>query len=703
MSWSLAAALVIGLAGLPLPGRAAAGEDVAFSGRVIDRESGKPVAGATVVVTRKLRSLPAGARPAWVGDTTLKTDAEGRFTIVLTAEQVAEPHLDLAISRVAHPEFIARKGLPVPVATLLQERRYGDAAYFETVTLERGEEFTAQVVTPEGQPAAGVPYEFSNWGGRDHRSPNFADDTSGRTDAQGKVKIRMPKTHALTIRLIPERYAPYVKFWGTAQPSRNPGVIAPTDLGRLVLEPGAELSGRLLDLEGRPIAGERVVAQGTHNQLQREATTAADGTFRFAPLRPGNYVIHAEGQNRGGGIYPSLEPMPWPTRPIRPARVYLKSRRATATVELRELPSVRLEVRFVDSKGRPAPGSWVGLSGTLPNPMARVPAPLTQGMQLASSVNDPEPEDPDRSLSWGCQLAPDAQGRVVFHAPRGLANARVAAFPPDETVAFKTRLEPGAPLKFWGGGGIGNLETDRPPIEIVWYRAPTVLVRVVTNGDEPVPADASLSISFEVRGGSYGGNDVRQRDGRFRSRSLMPDHEYELSAWAKEYVPKRLERLNLAEGATAELTLGMRKKPKRPEVGDRAPAFTVQPTEGPDLRLADFRGTLLLLHVWGPFHQGDRDLHRLNQLRNRYPVDRLAMVGLCLAADADGAARVIHERAFTWPQAILRDRGADPLLIDYGGLWPPRTILIGPDGTILARDLVGDQVDDAVAGLLGKP
>lgn len=698
----LAAALILSLASLAVSGLAPASEEIEFTGRVIDKEIGKPVVGATVVVTRKLRMARIGERPGWVGDTTLMTDADGRFTIPLSHEQVSDPRLELAVSRVAHPEFVTRKGFGVPVATLLQGRREGDAPYFATVTIERGEEFTAQVVTPEGRPAVGVPYEFSNWGGMNRR-PNFADDASGRTDVQGRIKIRMPKTHALTIRLTPEKYAPYVRFWGTAQPASEPDVVAPTDLGRLVLEPGPVLSGRVVDLEGRPFAGERVVAQGTRNHFHREATTAADGSFRFAPLRPGNYIVHVEGQHHGGGIFPSMEPIPWPTRPIGPARVYLEAKQAPAPVKLRELPSVRVEVRFVDSKGRPAPGSWVGLSGRLPNAIARVPVPLTKGMELASSVNAPEPEDPDRGLSWGCQLAPDAEGRVVFHAPRGLVNAMVSAFPPDETVALKTRLEPGAPLKFWGGGRLDNLETDRPPIQVVWYRAPTVLVRIVTEGGEPVPADVNLNIGFNVRGGDYAGGDVRMHDGRFRTQSLMPDHEYEYSAWAKGYVPKRLERLSLPEGATAELTLMLRRKPKRPEVGDRAPAFTVRPTEGPDLNLGDFRGTLLLVHVWAPFFQWDRDLHRLNQIRSRYPVDRLAMLGLCLAADADGAAKVIHERAFTWPQAILRDRGSDPLMIDYDGLWPPKTILIGPDGTILARDLAGDQVDDAVANLFGNP
>src|SRR5262249_54112139 len=163
-------------------------------------------------------------------------------------------------------------------------------------------EFTGQVVTPDGRPAAGVPFEFGNWGWGSNKAPHFTNDTSGRTDAEGRIRIRMAKTASLTVSLMPERFAPLQKFWGTDRPSANPGVFAPTDLGRLVLAPGPVLSGRLLDQGGRPIAGQRVIALGGRNRLRRESTTAADGSFAFEPLRPGNYDVFAEGQRHGAYI-----------------------------------------------------------------------------------------------------------------------------------------------------------------------------------------------------------------------------------------------------------------------------------------------------------------------------------------------------------------------------------------------------------------
>jgi hypothetical protein len=142
-------------------------------------------------------------------------------------------------------------------------------------------------------------------------------------------------------------------------------------------------------------------------------------------------------------------------------------------------------------------------------------------------------------------------GRVVFRAPKGLVYASLNTFPADETIAYKTRPVEGGPLKSWGGGELGTLDTDREGIRIIAYRAPTVVASIKTEGGEPAPADATVHPVFLIKGFSYGENVIRQEDGRFRTRSLMPEHEYEFEAWAwaKGYVPKRFQRVNLPEGA----------------------------------------------------------------------------------------------------------------------------------------------------------
>ncbi len=88
---------------------------VAFSGRVIELESGKPIPGAAVHVERSLRGADPAALPLWAGESTIQTDAEGRFRLDFTPEQVAEPATCIAL-RIRHPGFIHRKCYQVPLA-----------------------------------------------------------------------------------------------------------------------------------------------------------------------------------------------------------------------------------------------------------------------------------------------------------------------------------------------------------------------------------------------------------------------------------------------------------------------------------------------------------------------------------------------------------------------------------------------------------
>ena len=99
-------------------------------------------------------------------------------------------------------------------------------------------------------------------------------------------------------------YAPYQHFWGTDRESEHPDVWAPTDLGRIVLSRGIRLSGRMVDTEGRPIAGQNIRAFPVRGRDQHTATTETDGTFSLGPLRPANYLIYGDGQDLAAALNP---------------------------------------------------------------------------------------------------------------------------------------------------------------------------------------------------------------------------------------------------------------------------------------------------------------------------------------------------------------------------------------------------------------
>jgi peroxiredoxin len=400
------------------------------------------------------------------------------------------------------------------------------------------------------------------------------------------------------------------------------------------------------------------------------------------------------------------DPSTTPTATIvRPVKVYLQAGVEPEPLELHEAPTVRVEVRFQNSQGEPYPGGPVTLKGEVPDDEEKAESsgsclPTTSG--LASRIGGPEPRYTGHRIHWTIQMVPDADGRVVLRAPKGLREASLETRVPDETISLKTRLGEGKPLGV--SYRLDDLDADVRGVTFVCYKAPTVLVTVQTEGGEPPPDDTAVFVGYNVKGGDYGGSLVRQADGRYRNRRLVPDFEYEFTAWSKKggYVPKRVERVSLPEGASTELTLILRKKPTPPQIGDPAPAFSVPAIDGRMLDLETLRGKFVLLHVWIPFFDLDRDLLRHQAIRDRFGADRLAIIGLCLSADLKAASDAIESLELTWPQAILRDRGAAPIIQAYDGWSPPKSFLIGPDGTILARDLSGDQVEGVVAEALGR-
>ena len=182
-------------------------KDVAFSGRVIERETGKPVKGAEIILDRSIRGSGARTPPAWAGESLIRTDAEGKFRVEFPAGQVAERRLCIAM-RIRHPGFIRRKSRRVALADLIRGQASGDEPFFANLTLERGVEYTGQVVVPGGKPAAGIPYVFENGTNRtSYPIPLVMDDYEGQTDDGGRIRLRMPKTQALALFVGPPRTA----------------------------------------------------------------------------------------------------------------------------------------------------------------------------------------------------------------------------------------------------------------------------------------------------------------------------------------------------------------------------------------------------------------------------------------------------------------------------------------------------------------
>ena len=719
------------------------GEAVTFPGRVIDAETKLPVAGAKLVVKLSLNGVAIEDEPEWARPRTLTTDASGRFTVDFPPERPGEA-VYLEFPRVDRDGY-APVSFPNPISrvSLLQARKYGDVPFFDTVELHKGKEYRGQLVYPSGDPAAGVPLNFfgSNWNYPEHGRLRYV--TEGTTDDSGQFAVTLPLSQALSLTARPPR-GRFAGFNWNQQFKAD--ALESGDLGVLPIPPGWRIPGRMIDREGRPVAGQTVtLLNQNNNNVTLSAVTDADGRFSFPMTTTGHGFVYGQGQIPNRPASGFARPSEGAGLVVEP--VYLSSPNPAGpprTVILRELPTVAVSVRFVDPEGKPARGGPVMITGMIPTPASDPDAIAQRAVQslwqppaapdpapffaprpnVALFVNPPGATAPAQlqwfgGVNWSAVETPGADGRVVVRAPKPLINAYLYASPPNETTAYVFRRSSGEPVESSSTGVfLNDLDADLPDLEIVVKRAPVALIDVRSEtGDLILPENLSAVTSGPR--GQYQANVARQADGRYRSQGLVPDTPYELTAWLNGYIQNAPELLTMAEGEERRLTLVLRTRPTPPKAGDPAPPYLLKTNDGRVVSPETTRGTFVLLHTWDQ-NQGLPPLgaKAFDEVHERFGKDgRVLVVGVRIdhpltdqAQTKVSTNRGVRKGAvrrptapeeFPYPWTKLRQGYSEPFLVDFG-MGQNQVILIGPDGKVVERDLNYNNVPQTVENALKK-
>ncbi|MGC8644286.1 MAG: carboxypeptidase regulatory-like domain-containing protein, partial [Isosphaeraceae bacterium] len=519
------------------------GETLHYKGTVRDKDTGKPIAGATVVVRR---SLLSSQENKVLQETRHTTGADGTYSFTIPPEQVAEKYLYIELD-VSHPDYATRAGFGYALSMTRKNEKLNERPFFETIEMRPAQPISGKVETPEGKPASGVEIlaysRTDKLAGGQFEYGSFA---RTKTDAEGKFHLPITTPGQGVFWILPKAYAPELRLLGDGQRG---------EIGTFTLKNGVKVSGRVLDVQGKPLAGLFIKADRERGSgpefealgrlivadaIRRGAETDSQGRFTFDPLPPGNYRVMPEDVNYSGDRSTGWTRHELPGV-FAPKKLTIKEGETPEELEVRASPHVVIEGQWFDSKGQPKSG-W--------------------GSHVFGKV--------DGSF-WFAQTRPDIQGKFSLKVPHGLEEVQLD-ISTNEHASTRHRMSKGGPLIEGRTVKLGTLDHDVKGIEIIRYEAPIIVINATSKKDgkqikgfKPTVEYTKPGTESDKRIHVVGGEPKKQAiqdeqyDGRFRTSQMLPDSEANVTVSADGFTTRN-RKLSLPEGKIEDLTFVLEPK-----------------------------------------------------------------------------------------------------------------------------------------------
>lgn len=492
---------------------------------VVDKETGKGIPNAHVVIRR---SILTSVENRIIEESKHVTDAEGKYVVDIPPEQVAEGALYIQIDA-EHENYTSKMGHGYALGMIRKNEKMGERPFFEKTELVPADPVTGTVLSPDGKPLEGVKIQGFSMIANDFNSSSFYDTT---TDANGKFRLNSPKEGDAVMWVIPKDFAPVEKFLAKQR----------DDQGEFRLTAGIRVSGRLVGIDQKPVAGvpvnidyngDREVNLPVATSVRRGVITDADGRFEFDPLPTGQYRLTVDENLQD----PLLKDR---TRYSIPAvflakKVQLKADSEPAFQEIQAVPYVVIHAQNLNSKGEKSRGHAFHLFGRL----------------------DGE--------SWFGSGRPNNEGTIEMRVPHGLQNVQINLMN-NEHGATRYRLGSGKPLRDDVHAiRLETLNDDIEGFEVIRYKAPIVLVSAFDTEKQSIKKLQIKAKYATPRPDAYisfaNGSDInmeRQNDGKYRTSQMLPDEDTTFTISAEGYASID-EKVNLKEGESKELAVTLKK------------------------------------------------------------------------------------------------------------------------------------------------